>query len=381
MSVSIRWPSRERLRMSAEGRVRALDVVAAVVVTLAALSILFAATGNDPLAVYANMFGAALIGPGLVTTMQQAVPVIGLGLALSFSFRAGQFNLGASGQFVLGGLFGTVVVLHMPGPGWLAIPVALAAAMVGGALLSSASAVLFTWLSAPVFATSLLLNFPVLSTTSYLIKVVLKDPASSRDASASIPLARRVGVLAPHDSWLGQLLEWVSGRRGVLTLLGAGLNWSLLVVLVIFAVCLFINARLPIGYETALIGLNPKMATSVGVRSERAILANMAIGGSIAGLMGILVVLGTHYRLIDGGLDGTGYPITALLVVMLARNKPAAVLLVGLLFTALTVGAAQLERDYGLSSYVSTIVQAMVVFLVSLRLTPRKLALRWGVRR
>ncbi|NKY33480.1 ABC transporter permease [Nocardia speluncae] len=361
--------------------VRACDTGLAVAATAVIVTGLFVVLGYPPGTVYPTMLRASLSGPGLVTTVQQAIPVIGLGLALSFCFRAGQFNLGGDGQFVAGGLAGTVVALYLPGPGWIAIAVALVAAAAGGALAATASALAFTRFEAPVFATSLLLNFPIIALTSYLINTALADPASKRDATASIPADRRVAALVPRDSAGHDLLESWFGSGNVLTLLAAGVNWSVLVVATVFVICVFVNNRLPIGYETALIGLNPRLAAGVGVRTGRAVVVNMATGGAIAGLVGVLVVLGSHFRLIDGGLNGTGFAITALLVVLLARTSPVAVVLAGFLFTALGVGAAQLERDYGLSSYVSTVVQALVVFLVSLQLTPAALVRRWGVRR
>ncbi|MFJ1456456.1 ABC transporter permease [Nocardia sp. N2S4-5] len=370
-----------RVRSGRVDRVQVADVVAAVLLTGLATTVLFAATGHDPLRVYGSMVRGALTGAGLVTTVQQAIPVIGLALALSFSFRAGQFNLGGAGQFVAGGLAGTAVVLALPGPAPVAVLAALTVAALAGALLSSTSAVLYTRLGAPVFATSLLLNYPVVSITSYLIKVVLKDPSTSRDASRAVPRERRVGAIAGPDSPPGRLLENWFGRTHILTLLGAGVNWSLLAVAAVFAGCVFVGTRLPIGFETRIIGLNPHLAEAVGIRTPRAIVINMATGGAIAGLMGVLVVLGSHYRLIDGALDGSGYPITALLVALLARSRPGAVLVVGFLFTALGVGGQEIEREFGLSAYVSTVVQAMVVFLVTIKPTPRALARRWGVRR
>lgn len=370
-----------RLVTDPEIRVRVCDIGLAVAATAVVMTGLFAALGYRPGTVYGTIVRSALSGPGLVTTVQQAIPVIGLGLALSFCFRAGQFNLGGDGQFIAGGLAGTVVALYLPGPGWTAIPVALVAAAAGGALAASASALAFTRFEAPVFATSLLLNFPIIALTSYLINTVLADPNSPRDATAPIPADRRVAALAPRGSSRHELLESWFGADSVVTLLAAGVNWSVLVVAAVFGLCVFVNTRLPIGYETALLGLNPRLAARVGVRTGRTVVADMAIGGAIAGLVGALVVLGSHFRLIDGGLNGTGFAITALLVVLLARTSPTAVVVTGFLFTALGVGAAQVERDYGLSSYMSTVVQALVVFLVSLQLTPAVLTRRWGVRR
>ncbi|MQY27829.1 ABC transporter permease [Nocardia aurantia] len=372
-----------RLRGFAGSRETVVERAVAVVLTALVTAALFAVAGHDPIAVYRSMFQGAFVGAGLVTTVQQSVVVVGLGLGLSFAFRAGQFNLGTAGQFVGGGAAGAVVALYCPGPGWAVVPLALAAASLTGALLALIPAVLFTALSAPVFATSLLLNYPVLSLTSYLVTTWLKDPASDREATRPIPVGHRIPVLAPPHSIPGRFLESVFGRHHVFTLLGAGLNWSILLVAVLLVVVLLVESRTALGFETGLIGLNARMATAVGIDTGRAIRLALAGAGAIAGVIGALVVLGAHYRLIDGALDGTGYPITALLVVMLARENPIAVVVVGFLFTAIGVGGQEVERDYNLSSYVSTVIQALVVFLVSMRLTFRfgRYATRFRARR
>ena len=60
-----------------------------------------------------------MTGSGLRNTLDQAVPIIGMALAVSAAFRAGVINLGGEGQMVLGGLAGALVAIYMPGPGAL----------------------------------------------------------------------------------------------------------------------------------------------------------------------------------------------------------------------------------------------------------------------
>ena len=67
-----------------------------MIVTLLAGAILIAASGASPLQVYGVLFHEALIEPsGLAQVTYKATTLIFTGLAASFAFRAGLFNIGA----------------------------------------------------------------------------------------------------------------------------------------------------------------------------------------------------------------------------------------------------------------------------------------------
>ncbi|MEU6794096.1 ABC transporter permease [Nonomuraea wenchangensis] len=356
--------------------VLAEGTVAAAALTVVIVAVLLLATGYDPLQVYATMFAGSLTGAGLVSSLQQAIPVIGLALALCFSFRAGVFNLGGEGQFVLGGCAGTVVALTLPGPGIVVIIASLTVAALVATAWAAIPPLLQDHLDAPIFVTSLLLNYPALALTSYAVKTWLKDPASSLMATRRVAESRRIGPLAPADSDAGRAVAGLFGPDSAPALITSGLSWSLVVVAAVLAFTLFVGSRLPVGLEARVLGLNPLLARHTGVNVARVIRSHMLIGGAISGVVGTLVVLSSHYRFIDGGLDGTGYAVTALLVVLLGRSRPWGVVIAGFFFSALIVGGQAMEREYGLSSHLSIIIQALVIFLVTLRLT-RAWSARW----
>ncbi|WP_433435036.1 ABC transporter permease [Nonomuraea sp. CA-141351] len=371
---------RERLKARGADVVLADGTVAAAGLTVVIVAALLLASGYDPVAVYVTMVGGSLNGAGLVSTLQQAIPVIGLTLALSFSFRAGVFNLGGEGQFVIGGCVGAVVALSLPGPGIVVIAASLAAAALAGAVWGAIPALLQEHLDAPIFVTSLLLNYPAIAMTSYAVKTWLKDPGSSLMATPRVAESRQIGPLISADSGPGQTIAQMFGSDSAAALITSGLSRSVLVVAAIFLLTVFVDTRLPIGLEARVLGLNPQLARHAGVDVARVIRVHMLIGGAITGVVGTLVVLSSHYRFIDGALDGTGYAVTALLVVLLGRSRPWGVVLAGFLFSALIVGGQAMEREYGLSSYLSIIIQALVIFLVTLRLLRRFPRWVWSTR-
>ena len=77
------------------------------------------------------MLEGALGGPkAIANTLNAATPLIFTGLSVAFGFRAGLFNIGANGQFLIGAfcaaLFGTI--------SGIPFPIAMLLAMAVGAL-------------------------------------------------------------------------------------------------------------------------------------------------------------------------------------------------------------------------------------------------------
>jgi len=71
----------------------------------------------------------------IVQTLVEATPLVLAGLAVGLGFKAGLFNIGAQGQFLMGALAAAVVGGWMADASpWLAIPLAVLAGLAAGAL-------------------------------------------------------------------------------------------------------------------------------------------------------------------------------------------------------------------------------------------------------
>jgi ABC-type uncharacterized transport system permease subunit len=92
-------------------------------------------------------------------TLFAATPLILAGLAVALGFRAGLFNIGVNGQMLIGGMAGIWVGLHIPLPAILHIPLALVAAIIGGAIWAGISQ-LFNKLDAIIHSPRYCLNLP-----------------------------------------------------------------------------------------------------------------------------------------------------------------------------------------------------------------------------
>src|SRR5205823_9908553 len=123
---------------------RALGVpLLSVLIAFVAGAIIVAVTGGNPLQAYQALicggFGLFCFGgePGalqLGNTLVFVTPLIMAGIAVALPFRAGMFNIGAEGQFVMGAILATVIGIHVGGlPGIVLVPLVLVGGMVAGA--------------------------------------------------------------------------------------------------------------------------------------------------------------------------------------------------------------------------------------------------------
>ncbi|NMR19256.1 ABC transporter permease [Cellulomonas fimi] len=356
------WPILRRAAMSLLG-----PAPVSIGLALVLGGVVIALAGADPITAYRVMGEGALTGPGLVNTFQRAVPLVGMALALAVAFRAGVFNLGGEGQMVLGGLAGTVVALFVPGPGLLVMLLAFAAAVLAGGLWGALSAVLETRLAVPILISSLLLSYPARYFSSYLVRFPLKEKGSSLVATEPVPEAVRIPSLLSESSPLGAAIARALGPENILVRLTSTLDWSLVVVALLIVAVLVFNRRTPAGFEAGITGLNPHFARYAGVRTDRLKVSTMFVSGGIAGLVGIMLVLGSQIRLVDGALIATNYAWTGLLVALLAGSRPLRVAVAGAFFAAIIVGGEAMQRSAGVSAQISQLIQAIVIVLIAIR--------------
>ena len=93
-----------------------------------------ASFGDDPILAYQGLFqGAFGSGRAWSSTIRKMIPLILTGLSVAVAFKAGLFNIGASGQFVMGSVFSVAVGIHFEGlPMYIHLPMAILAGMLGG---------------------------------------------------------------------------------------------------------------------------------------------------------------------------------------------------------------------------------------------------------
>lgn len=317
--------------------------VATALVILLALGTgaLLAATGIDPLRAGRALIEGSLgswyaIGSG---TLVRATPLILTGLSVAISFRAGVFNIGADGQFLVGAAAATWAALSVHSSSrWIMLPVLLGASAVAGAAWAGVAAVLRTRFHVLEVISTLMLNFVASYLISYLVRGPLQEPTHVYPQTPSIAAAATLP------------------RFGATTRLHAGFALAIIAC----AIAWWLVGHSAAGFRLRAAGANPDAARIAGGIDVDRVTANaFLVSGALAGIAGAIEVSGVTFALYENISPGYGY--TAIAVALLARLDPAGVIATGILFGALETGASAMQRDAGAPSVIVSIIEAGII--------------------
>ena len=152
--------------------------VVALVLTLLSGLVLFGLLGVP----VGEAFYAFFIEPltssyGIAELGVKAAPLIMIGVALSVCFRAGVWNIGAEGQFILGGICGAAVGLALAEvEAFWVLPLMMLAGMAGGMFWASIPALLRTRFNTNEILTSLMLTYVASLLLAFMVVGPLQDP-------------------------------------------------------------------------------------------------------------------------------------------------------------------------------------------------------------
>jgi simple sugar transport system permease protein len=325
---------------------------AAVAASLGFGALLAAAAGADPLAVFGQIAaGAAGSRFAILETLNRATPLIFTGLAVAVAFRARLWNIGAEAQLYGGALVTVLIGTGLAGSWALALPPPLlwavmgAAAMLAGAVLLLAPALLRIRLGVDEVVTTLMLNFVVLLVVSLLLEGPLKDPMGMGwPKSPPLDKAARLPRIAE-----GLRLHW----GFALALIAAGLVW-------------LVQTRTTLGFEMRAVGANAEAARFAGMPVGRVLALTALLSGGLAALAGFSEVAGLKGSLTLDLSPGFGY--TGIVVAMLALLHPLGVVVAAVFVAGIFVGADAMSRAAGVPTYIADLILAAALLLVVLAL-------------
>jgi ABC-type uncharacterized transport system permease subunit len=322
---------------------RVPPVVLAIGFAVVVGAVLVGVTGAGPLTAYRQIVVGALAPRNLPNTLNWAVPLTGMALAMALPLRGGMVNLGGDGQLVVGGLVAALVPLYLHPPGFLVGLAALLLAMLAAGLYAALAAWGEVRHGIPMLISSLLLSYPAIGLASYLVGFPLRDTSSGLPQTVMIPPSAR---LPP----LGDVLN--AGAFAILA--------------VAVAVLLFDRGSIA-GYELRMRGLNARFARYGGVALGRQALTAMFASGATGGLVGAILVLGSQFRFTDGALLSPGYTWSGLMAALLAGGEPAGTVAGALFFAALQTGGFAMQRETAVPRVLAMVLQAVIILFLAAR--------------
>jgi ABC-type uncharacterized transport system permease subunit len=275
----------------------------------------------------------------IVNTLVATVPLLLGGLSVGLAFKAGLFNIGAQGQFLMGALGSVIVGIQLrEAPGIVAIPVSLAAGMLAGAAWGFIPGLLKATRGAHEVVTTIMLNFIAVSLLAFMVSGPLDVEGSPS------PITLDVGNAA---------LPFILGRNGHLGIVVAPL------MAILYWFLLFRTTR---GFEIRVAGASPDAARYAGMSPRRLIVWTMSVAGMLAGMAGGLELLGTTHHMTAS--YGTTVGFDAIAVALLGRTSPIGIVLAALLFGAMRSGASAMQIQAGVPAELVGVLQATILFFL-----------------
>jgi simple sugar transport system permease protein len=272
----------------------------------------------------------------------KAAPLIIIGVGLSVAYRANVWNIGAEGQYIMGGLAGTWVALAtygMTGP-WI-LPLMILAGALAGMAYAAIPAFLKTRLNVNEILTSLMLTYASVQLIYYLIRAPWKDP---------------MGMGFPQTRLFSEAARLPTVIPGTIVHLGVP------IAVIVALVAWFIMTRSVFGYRMRVVGAAPHAARYGGFSENKTIWLALLVSGGLAGLAGVLEVAGPFQRMVPG--FPTNYGFTAIIVAFLGRLNPLGVVIAGIVMAITFVGGEVAQTTIGLPNAATGIFQAMVLFFL-----------------
>lgn len=330
-----------------------LGLVAGAIVMVVANSL---SSGTTDLALPLRAYGALLTGSvsgldELVRTVSEAAPLILAGLSVGIGFKAGLFNIGANGQYLMGALGAAGVGAAVSGwSPWMAIPTALAAGMLGGAAYGFVPGALKAWTGAHEVVTTIMLNFIAAALIAFLVTGPLATPGASFARTGDVLNAALPVIIGRPDG---------TGNLGILFALAA----VPLAYLLLF--------RSVLGFEIRTVGANPSAALYAGMRPGRLVILTMSLCGLLAGLAGAGDVLGITHFISASFSTSAGFD--AITIALLGRAHPVGILFSALLFGVMRAGSALMQIRERVPVEIIDVIQAVMLFFLAADIIVRTL--------
>lgn len=310
--------------------------------------------GDDPIAAYRGLFdGAFGSGKAWDQTFRKTVPFVLTGLSVAIAFKAGLFNIGAAGQFIMGSVFAVFVGINFEGlPGFIHMPLALTAGIVGGMLWGAIPGVLKVYTGAHEVIVTIMLNYIAslfAGWTVYAGGSQGQTPGPLWDPNAG-PISQTP-----------QIFE--TARIPAIFPPPYRIHYGIFIMLATVALMAWLIYKMTTGFELRTVGLNVKAAKYAGIRVNWTIILAMVLAGGLAGMAGGIETLGVNFKFAPEFGGGVGFD--GITVALLGQTNPFGVLLAGFLFGALDSGGAAMQFQSGVSADIIQVIQALILAFVA----------------
>ncbi len=315
----------------------------ALVLTLVAGVLMFIFLGKSPITGLYTYFLEPLTDPwSREQILVKATPLTLIAVGLAVCFRSGNWNIGAEGQYLIGGMFGAMLpVLFSEWQSPLMLPLMLIMGMLGGALYGFIPAILKARFGTNEILTSLMLVYVAQQLVDWVVRGPWRDPkgfgfpgSKSFSESATLP----------------KLIEFGDAHYGAI------------IAVIVAIVVWFVLSKTLKGFEVTVLGQSPRAGRFAGFSAKKMTIFAFVVSGALAGLAGIGEVSGSVGKL-DDKLS-LGYGFSAIIVAFLGRLNPLGIIAAGLVLALSYIGGEAAQITMGVSDRATRVFQGLLLFFV-----------------
>jgi general nucleoside transport system permease protein len=335
-------------RPAASPALQVATPVLAVLATMVAGGVLFAIMGYDPVAAIRTIFWDPLFGPAASYSRPQllvkAGPLVLIAAGLAIGFRAGIWNIGAEGQYIIGGITGAAVALAAyPSEAMWIFPAMVMAGLAGGWAWGMIPALLRNWFGASEILVSLMLVYVAQRIAAWMAFGPMKNPEGY-----GFPGSRN--------------LQQYPAASNPELVAGTGAHWGVVAAAAAVLATWFLMSRHIRGFHIRAAGTAPRAARFAGVSPPALVAFCLGLSGALAGMAGLFEVAGPAGQVTDQ--LGVGYGFTAIIVAFLGRLHPLGILLAGLLLALTYIGGELAQLTMSLPAATVQVFQGMLLFFL-----------------
>lgn len=270
--------------------------------------------------------------------------IILTGLSVGFAFKTGLFNIGASGQFIVGGFGAVYVGVMCKNLGSIHWVVALLAGVLFGALWGLVPGLLKACFNVNEVIASIMMNYIGMYAVNWFVKSY--KPIFNNIRNESKPVLSTANI---PKMGLDKLFP------------DSSINGGFLLAVVAVILIYIILDKTTFGYELKAVGYNRDASRYAGINEKKSIILSMVIAGAISGLAGACLYLagtGKHIEIVDTIAD-EGF--TGISVALLGLCHPIGILFAGIFIAYLTAGGFYLQL-FEFSTEIIDIIVAIIIY-------------------
>ncbi len=313
---------------------------------LVAGAILMALTGHNPFEGYLYLFKGGLMNVERIgNTLATATALFLTGLSVAFAFKTGLFNIGASGQMLIGGLCATALGLTLDLPKPLLLPIVLVAAIVGGGLWALIPGILKAKFNVHEVVATIMMNWIAFWTVNYTVPAFFKGEYLETES-------RLIGENASlRVEWLTDLFN------------GSYINLGFFIAIAFIIIIAIVLDKTVLGFTLKAVGFNRDSAKYAGMNVNKNIVLAMMISGALAGLGGATFYLGYASNMQIGVLPVQGFDGIA--VALLGANNPYGALAAAIFFGILHSGKGFMNAMTDVPPEIGDTIIATIIYFAA----------------